>query len=1018
MMKLIFNSYTKLLDINLELMEGYIMQHVLDDPNIIQINKLPARSYYIPRTAAGDENNEQLSLNGLWRFNYQPDSRISTICLDDSTLDVSNWNKIEVPGQWQMQGYGRPEYTNIQYPFIINIPYTPAENPTGYYVRDFELVKMKARNYFVRFEGVDNAFYVWINGKQVGFYKGSRTAAEFDITEYVRDGNNTIAVQVYQWSASSYIEDQDMWWLTGIFRDVSILNRPQNFIWDYFYHTKFDHDYSQVKFTLDLETFRNKNLTVHILLLDDDNQVVIDDTQKICNQVTLSYQLSNPKLWNAEQPRLYQLVIATEEEKIKQRIGFREVKEINNLICINGTPITFKGVNRHEFHEKFGRTVPRSRVIQELKLMKDANINAIRCSHYPEDPIVYELCDQYGFYMIDEADVECHGVYATGDVNRISSDPEWSQSYIERMESMIERDKNFAAVIIWSVGNESGNGTNHQLEIEWARQRDSSRLIHHEGEFRYARVNDQPQDVQLSDMNSSMYPSIAELKAVAENSTIVKPYILCEYAHQMGNGAGSLQDYWDTFRQYPQLQGGFIWEWKDHGILRNHISKNGDFAYGGDFGEVPNDYNFVIDGIIQPDLKPSPSFYDVQAVYSPIQLKLNKLEKPCVEITNEYNFTTISSLEVIFTIKNEAEELLSEKQKIVNLKPGEMRRLVLTKSFEELLTLDAALVLLTTVCYYDRATAATKKVTKSHLLKTETFDKRKIASSNTFENVDSKQAFINLYNFDDKQLQVNHKTGDWQIIKLATNQVLIKQPESIFWRALTDNDFIVGQMWRKAGLDRMLTNLRDLNIRQSHNTVELSLGIACGPAGQGWFIKNRINYLFRANGEIKISVSGKPIGNYPETLPRIGLQFEEQGNDAEVSWLGRGPYESYPDINNGTWVDYFKANCIADLNFDYIFPQENGNHSDTNLINVLTSNKNLLTFTNDVPFNFSVKQTTITALDEAQHSTDLNKMNDKFLIMIDYRQNGIGSRSCGPEPLDKYLLKMETYTFGIDIKVH
>ncbi|MFD1465839.1 glycoside hydrolase family 2 TIM barrel-domain containing protein [Lapidilactobacillus mulanensis] len=996
------------------------MNQYLDDPNVIAENKLPNRSFYVPQRQVEDQLvSESIDLNGTWQFHYESDARVSSVDLADKQLNIKDWDQITVPGQWQMQGYGHPAYTNVQYPFQIDVPNTPAENPTGYYVKDVELQKQADRRYFLRFEGVDNAFFVWVNGQQVGFYKGSRTAAEFDITDVLNNGRNRIGVQVYQWSASSYIEDQDMWWLTGIFRAVSILARPQNFIWDYFYRTSFNENYAQAEFKIDLSAFvADSPLAVKLELLDPAGESVLVDLFDLTDKITKQYQIDRPKLWNAEEPNLYRLILSTADEVIEQQVGFRTVAIKNDLICVNGVPVTFRGVNRHEFHEKFGRAVPHERVLAELKLMKAANMNAIRFSHYPEDPWVYQQCDRLGFYLIDEADLECHGIYETGDVNQISSDPLWTKPYLERMEAMIERDKNVPAVIIWSVGNESGNGSNHKLMIDWAKQRDPQRLIHHEGEFRYACDPETggEQDVQWSDMNSSMYPSIADLEKTVHDPKIKKPYILCEYAHQMGNGAGSLQDYWDTFNKYPQLQGGFIWEWKDHGIEKVGADDQKTFAYGGDFGEVPNDYNFVIDGIIQPDLKPSPSYFDVQHVYSPIQLQLLP-DQLAAHITNHYNFTTVSQVQVIFTVKNKVQDLFSETVTVENLKPGETRTVAVDPEQSFLQDSQTDLVLLVDAQYLEATDQTQHSYRVSRLIARPESETTPANTVDQFTKLPVKD-FVRRYQFGEHLLKINQQTGSWQIVEAKTAEPIVSQPQQIFWRALTDNDFRVGKVWREFGLDRMVTEVRSVTIEdQQTDAIVLKLNETCGAAGKDWLIHSTIAYRFTAAGKIEIKVSGQPQGQMPATLPRVGLQFVQEGADAKTTWLGRGPRESYPDINNGTWIDYFDAETIPDLNFNYIFPQENGNHQETRTVEIQSDAGYQLGLSSQEPFSFSLKQNTIQNLDAAQHVTDLQKLDHQFLLIVDHQQNGIGSQSCGPEPMGKYLLKTEAYEYELVVEI-
>lgn len=997
------------------------MYSYLSDPKILGINKEDARSYFLPYGPLDHEQSSRVHcLNGTWAFKYF-----------DSHLDVpasfyqekhfwTDSTTIEVPGNWQMQGYGHPHYTNIQYPFPINPPETFTEIQTGIYQREIEITKesLKEENqFFLRFEGVDNSFNLYLNGQFIGFSKGSRNAAEFDVTAFLSVGVNELTVQVFQWSDSSYIEDQDMWWLSGIYRDVYLIERPIKRIVDYQVNTIFDQLYENAELRVKIGEFIGEEIECQLILSKEginylDKKIKVDGT---CSDFTFS--IAKPKHWTAETPELYEFAIITESEVIRQKIGFRQVELLNNQICVNGKPIIFKGINHHEFHESFGRYVPESFMIEEIKRIKEAHFNAFRMAHYPHHPRFYELCDAYGLYVIDEADLECHGMGSTGDKNYISSDPLWLPAYLDRMKRMVESNKNFSSIIIWSVGNESGNGTNHHAMIDWCHDRDPFRLIHHEGESRDsidAISGRYAKDVEKSDMNTRMYATIEELEDVGTNSAIQKPYILCEYAHAMGNGPGGLKEYWETFYRYPKLQGGFVWEWKDQGIKKILPDGQAAYLYGGDFGDQPNDYNFVLDGLVLPDLSPSPAYFGIQKEQEPIRIQMLDKELKQIELWNTLTFTTIRNPRLDWSYQSKDEVLLAGTLNDFELLPG--NKITVTLPDLELEVTEVVLTIRISDyvnASYDYLGIQYSDIIYSTLYKNNALE---ILEKEDFVAIQKNEQFLQL-TLAQSIITIDLIHGGWFVTKIDSGELQLRDSTSTYWRALTDNDHISAELWKEAGIHQMLQNVIALHIvEQTAKKVMIEQIEHHGAPGKFWHIVVRKRVTFFANGKISFQVIGEPTNNYPATFPRIGECFESFKKITRIQWLGNGPGESYADALNGTYMGYFDQPVEA-LNFYYLYPQESGNRSQVTWINLVDeSSKESVKIVCEQPLNFSYHPYCVEMLDQAQHRHELIQMNNAQLI-IDYQQHGIGSRSCGPDVRESYQLKAENYQYSFIIEL-
>lgn len=630
---------------------------------VFQKNRLPARSYFFPDTS--------VLLNGQWDFHY---AETPAHAPDWDEIKESQWEEITVPGHWQLQGYGKPHYTNVIYPFPVDPPHVPTDNPTGSYRKSFRIPSHWSRDTQVRlrFDGVDSAFHLFVNGHEIGYSQGSRNPAEFDITSSItREESNEVLVRVYQWSDGSYIEDQDQWWLSGIFRDVHLLAFSSKArIEDFAIHADLDAEYVNASLTvqLDLALQEHAELAVELRSPNGEELLISDRSTVSSNATTFvkSFDVKKPKKWTAETPMLYRLQIKLSDsdgkdiQTIQHPFGFRKVEIKNGILTVNGSRLLFRGVNRHEHHPRFGRAVPVEFMRQDLLLMKQHNINAVRCSHYPSQPALYSICDEIGLWVMDEADLECHGFYDAvarplnipedmdydkrkklvfAKAAQFTSDnPEWEAAYIDRMTQMIQRDKNFTSIIIWSLGNEAFYGRNHKAMYDYSKRVDPSRPVHYEGDAQ----------ALSADMYSYMYPSAKRLishakeTGVAADGTFEKPIILCEYAHAMGNGPGLLEDYQAAFRDHPRLQGGFIWEWANHGLLKpSEEDPDRDiYGYGGDFNDFPNDGAFVMDGLLYSNHTPTPGLIELKQVISPIRIWADGQAESLV-IENGFDFTDL-----------------------------------------------------------------------------------------------------------------------------------------------------------------------------------------------------------------------------------------------------------------------------------------------------------------------------------------------------------------------------------------
>lgn len=1006
------------------------MRYMFDweNPGVVHRDRLPTHSLLLPYSdevaaLTGERGTSPwfCLLNGQWQFHLVSNPNLVPAGFWDRSYDAIGWDRLSVPSNWQLEGYGRPHYTNIIYPFPVDPPRVPTENPTGCYRRYFNLpANWQDRRVILCFEGVDSAFYVWVNGEMVGFSKGSRLPAEFDITEYVRAGKNLLAIQVMQWSDGSYLEDQDMWWLSGIFRDVYIYATPLVHIFDVRVRTELDGEYKDaiLDLAISIHNYRDVEAAGHrvmVSLLDSAGRRIFEPYTQAVNiegtgdaKLEFRIPVANPLKWTAETPHLYRLLLSHMDEDGRVlavqscAIGFRQVEIKNGNLLVNGAPIMIKGVNRHEIHPDLGRALSLESMIEDILLMKRHNINAVRTSHYTNDPRWYELCDYYGLYVLDETDVECHGFAMVGDINRISDDPEWEAAYLDRMERMVERHKNHPSVIIWSLGNEAGFGHNHRAMAEWTRRADPTRPLHYEG--------DRLQEVV--DIVGPMYTAVDGVIALGEEADYTKPVILCEYAHAMGNGPGGLKEYWEAFYKYPRLQGGFVWDWVDQGLRQQTPRGTERFAYGGDYSDEPNDANFNINGLILPDRRPSPGLLEYKKVLEPVLVEAIDLSRKSVRITNRYDFMCLDHLHLFWSVSSDGKVLEAGTLSVPQLDPGESETMTIPFTTPVLQpATDYWLNLRFTLASDCSWAAAGHEVAWAQFqlpLTRLTGSVLPIASMPVLQ-VTEEDSHVEVVG-DTFELVFDKTYGVITSWAYEGMPIACRGPQLHFWRAPIDNDVSYVRDWKRAGLDRLQHRIDKVLVNTGERTVQIRVACRIAPPVLAHGFACSYVYTIYGNGNVTIKVQGEPQGELP-VLPRIGLQMILAPQLTQVQWYGRGPGESYVDSKLANRFDLYACH-VDDLHFPYVYPQEHGNRTDVYWVS-LTDLRGMGVFaTANAPLNFSAHRFSTKDLEEARHTDELI-WRDEIYLNLDYRQNGLGSGSCGPKVLPQYELESHAFCFAV-----
>lgn len=985
------------------------------------INRMPARAHFLtfPSKEKAFLNNNRYThafknLNGVWKFMFLDAPEYSPEGFFNSDFDVTKMDDITVPGNWQLQGYGKMHYSDLWYNFPINPPYVPTENPTGIYKRTFFVEESyRDKKIIIRFCGVDSAYHLWINGKEVGYSKVARNESEFDITDLIRVGEeNDVTVRVYQWSDGTYLEDQDMWWESGIFRDVELIGVPKDGINDYKVIADLDDEYKNGIFKVEAFLRTTKEVNVTFELVDAGENTVFTKTVvakegKAC----IDEVIADVNHWTAETPYLYKLFMTVEDdgqiiEVIPQNVGFRNIRLNGETFLVNGVAIKFKGVNRHDYSPQNGRVVSREEIEKDIILMKQFNINAIRTSHYPNSYYLYDLCDEYGMYLIAETDLECHGFELTGDYKWITDDPSWELAYVSRMTRMIERDKNHPAIIFWSLGNESAFGCNFRKMTDVAHEMDPTRLVHYEGDF----------DVESADVYSTMYTWIENpkkpylMKDIIEKSK--KPHIHCEYCHAMGNGPGNLKDYQDLVYAHDKLQGGFVWEWFDHGIESFTESGEKYYRYGGDFGDDPSNKDFCIDGLIMPDRTPSPGLYEYKKVIEPITTTAVDIQKGIINLLSRYDFANLDRFNLVYKVMEDDVILQTGFMAVPSIEARANKDITLPYDLSAIKVKPGAHYYVN-ISYQLRED--TSYASSGHELATAQFElplykEGIVVRPEGILNVEKEHTTLHVKgaNF---SLDFNLVNGNLMNIVRDGMQVLSKGPRLTLWRAPISNDMeIIDKLKKVYFLHLEHEVVMNIDYHMEGNILKVEVDTINSTTNSAWHFKTKYVYTVCPSGDILIDVEGTPSGRVdlaPDMLPRIGVSMHLDKSMEHVRYFGMGPGENYADSKEAAQMGLY-ANTVDGLFTNYVIPQENGNHMGCKWVSMTNDRGMGLLASTEGDFNFSASWYEDKDLDDAKHTCDLVK-RDYIIFNVDYKQNALGTNSCGQWQLDKYRAKFEDF---------
>ncbi len=1019
-----------------QIVESDLLKQDWENPDVTGINKEPAHCTLIPysdiETALKADRKESpfyKSLNGNWKFNWVEIPADRPLDFYKPEYDVSNWKLIPVPSNWQMHGYGRPIYLNSRHPFPPNPPYIPHDyNPVGSYRRRFTVPDdWKDRQIFVHFDGVKSAFYLWINGQKLGYSEDSMTPAEFNITKYLKSGENIIAVEVYRWSDGSYLEDQDMWRLSGIYRNVYLFATPKVHIRDFFVRTDLDKEYKDATLMIrpKISNFDDQDIegwAIEARLYDPNKQSVLIEplTRTVSSIINEKYpqrdnvkfpllqaKISNPKKWSAEFPNLYTLVLSLNDAKGNTvetescRVGFREVEIKAGQLLINGRSIKLFGVNRHEHDPDYGRAIPVNRMIQDIKLLKRHNINAVRTSHYPDDPAWYDLCDEYGIYLIDEANLESHALKGY-----LSNVADWHKPFVERAVRMVERDKNHPSVIIWSLGNETGCGPNHAAMSGWIKEYDPTRPIHYEG------AAGDPVDYPYVDMISRMYARIPEIIRLATTQNDNRPMVLCEYAHAMGNSVGNLKEYWDAIRSHKRLIGGFIWDWVDQGLRKRNSEGQEFWAYGGDYGDNPNDGNFCCNGLVQPNRKPNPSLYEVKKVYQRIHVIPVDIMAGKFHIHNEYDFQNLDFTDIKCELAADGRVIQKGTLPKLSLAPGAKRELQLNFNKPQLQPGVEYWIKVSFALAEDNSWAR-----RGHVLAWDQFKipfeipQAQVSDTDTMPllTLDQTSENISITGVDFK-LEFGAESGALESFVFDEKQLIASPLVPNFWRVPIDND--EGNkmperlgVWRKAGPDRTVNTIKAEQLKPQVVRITAESTI---PVGTNSTYKNV--YTVYGSGDIIIDSNFVPVGRRLPKLPRFGMQMAVPKQFNKITWFGKGPHETYWDRKTGAAVGLYQAS-VNQLIHRYVRPQENGNRSDVRWMAITDPNNVGLVAVGMPTIDISAWPFTMSELEDANHIHE-PPIGDTITVNLDYKQMGVGGdNSWGARTHPEYTLPAQPYSY-------
>ncbi|CAH0122089.1 Evolved beta-galactosidase subunit alpha [Paenibacillus sp. CECT 9249] len=1005
-----------------------------EDIGLLHINRRDAaasfRRYESRERALAMDKKDAIgyqNLDGEWKFLYLEAPELSPEGFYAPDYDASGWDRIAVPSCWQMKGYGKMSYTDLFYLFPIHPPYVPTDNPTGIYRRTFRLDDWPAGDRIIlKFDGVDSAFDVWVNGQHAGYSKGSRMPSEFDISGCAQADDNQITVRVYQWSDGTYLEDQDMWWFSGIFRSVELYRMPPVALEDCYIATDLDREYRdgelQVSLKLSNRTGADREVVVTCELLDASGAVTsrfrraVGIAAQSQGEVALTETVTAPHLWTAETPYLYQLLIALRDgedgaeeraapiEIVPLRVGFRKVEIKDGNLTVNGKAIMLNGVNRHEHDPREGRTVTEESMLQDIMLMKRHNINAVRTAHYPNQDAFYDLCDRYGLYVIDEADLECHGFELTGHTSWLADDQRWERSFVDRAERMVLRDRNHPSVIMWSLGNESGFGAGFVAMYRACKALDPTRPVHYEGDRQAA----------VCDVYSTMYTRLEALKEIGRDEEGKKPHILCEYGHAMGNGPGGLKEYQEAFRQYKRLQGGFIWEWCDHGIERRDGQGGTYYAYGGDFGDEPTNGNFCIDGLVFPDRTPSPGLLEYKKVVEPVKTRPVDLQEGTVEIENRYDFVDLSHLEMSWKVVYDDQVLTQGIMEELNvIAPGERKIVRLPYTIAEVQPNTDYYLMVEYRLREDMPYAEKGFVVACEQLRLPHYRKL-VEVREPAGRVEVAQDPVRaIVRGDGFEVVFDRVRGYLETYRIGGEAWIERGPRLTMWRAPIDNDMYKTEDWKKKYFLHLASEqLAGFEICDRGSHAEVNIATYFGALNQAFGYDALYRYIIYADGTVRLRLTGTPVIRAKETppmLPRLGIELFAGKRLDQVAWYGRGFGENYIDSKEASVMGVYRAS-VADLQTPYVYPQENGNRTGVKWFSMSegTGRETALLFKTENGCEWSVRDCTTEAMERARHPHEVEKA-PYLVVHIDYMQSGLGSNSCGEEQLPPYRLGLRPF---------
>lgn len=992
-----------------------IVPRYYEDLSVLHENTMPARAYYIPASRRMDnlvehreESDRMQLLNGTWKFQYFNSIYDVQESFFEKDYDTENFDEIQVPSVWQMAGYDTHQYTNIRYPFPFDPPYVPQDIPCGTYAHTFVYHKDEnAPKAFLNFEGVDSCFYVWINGSYVGYSQVSHMTSEFDITDLLRDGENSISVLVMKWCDGSYLEDQDKFRMSGIFRDVYILKRPKQAISDYHIKTRIEDMLAKVE--IEMKFYSPLNVKISI---EDRNGAVVA-LGSIAEEGTAVLEIASPELWNTENPYLYKLILETENEVIVDHIALRKIEIKDQVIYLNGQKIKFRGVNRHDSDPVTGFTINPEQITTDLTLMKQHNFNAIRSSHYPNAPFFYEMCDKYGFMVIDEADIEAHGpfmIYRKEDTDynrfkrwneKIADDPVWEGAIADRVKLMVERDKNRFCIVMWSMGNESAYGCNFEKALEWTKNFDPDRITQYES-ARY-RNYDETYDYSNLDVYSRMYPALSEIQEYLDKDGS-KPFLLVEYCHSMGNGPGDFEDYFQMIQDNDKMCGGFVWEWCDHAIAHG-TAENGKtiYAYGGDHGEEIHDGNFCMDGLVYPDRTVHTGLLEYKNVYRPARVISYDKESGELVLHNYMDFDDLKDY-VKISYELTQDGLVISKGKLpevsaaphsegkINLKinvpeSGKCYLKLIYHLKKELPLLDEDHIL-----GFDEIEVskdgAKCKLAEKWLQKTAVDSELQVNENDTQIHIKGREFAYT----------IDKRTALFTEMKFAGREYLNHPMELNIWRAPTDNDMYIKSEWKKAHYDKAYTRAYTTEVVQGKHGVKITSHASVVAETVQKILDVTITWKIEAAGKIDADIAVTKDDEFPD-LPRFGVRMFLDKKLSAARYFGMGPQESYCDKHQAASHGLYQAN-VDDLHEDYIRPQENGSHYDCEYVELNNSRYGIVVSAENA-FSFNASYYTQEELEEKTHNYELTE-SDSVVFCVDYALNGIGSNSCGPVVLEQY----------------